>query len=103
MRALLEHSVQSHGHLPSAFAHVMFDPAPPLSTFAYPATCISKASVTMNSSNDQVQVDNTSKSTTAAPMLGVLEPFSPLVLDTIKTVKNEKKSSNSRPCVASTV
>jgi hypothetical protein len=40
--------------------------------------------------------------TPAAPMLDVLKPFSPLVLDTIKTAKNDKKTSNSRPRVAST-
>jgi len=117
MQALLEHSVQSYGPLPSELrprrvrSRTSSRPSP------YPASCISKSSVTTNTSKDHIQVDNKSNSTTtikvlcelpvcsntpAAPMLDVLKPFSPLVLDTIKTAKDKKKSSNNRPRVAST-
>jgi len=94
------------------FACVVFEPVPS----PYPASRISKSSVTTNTSKDTL-VENTSKSTPAipvfrelpvssnhavAPMLNVLTLFSQLVLDTINTVKDEKKASNNRPRVAST-
>lgn len=86
MRALLEHSVQSYGHLPSELrphrvrSRTSSQPSP------YAAIRISKTSVLTNSSNKQAQVDNPSKSipvlcelpvcsnTLAALMLDVLKP-----------------------------
>jgi len=117
MRALLEHSVQSYGPLPSELrprrvrSRTSSRPSP------YPASRISKSSVTTNTSKDHSQVNNTSKSTAAipvlrdlpvcsntpvVPMLDVLKPFSPLSMIDTKPMKGEKVSLNSRPRVAST-
>jgi serine/arginine repetitive matrix protein 2 len=118
MRALLEHSVQSYGPLPSELrprrvrSRTSSRPSP------YPASRISKSSVTTNNiSKDQSQLDNMLKSTpavsvlrelpvcsntSAAPTLDALKSFSPLVLDTVKKGKDEKKGSSNRPRVAST-
>src|SRR5258707_9046800 len=94
MRALLEHSVQSYGPLPSELrprrvrSRTSSRPSP------YPANRISKSSVTTNTLKD-IQAANTPKSTTAipvlrelpvfsnvsaTPMFDELKPFSPLVM-----------------------
>jgi len=116
MQALLEHSVQSYGPLPSELRPCRVQSCISSRPSAYSASHISKSSVTMNITKDQIQVDKSNSTTSisvlcelpvcsntpAAPTLDILKPFSPLVLNTINVKDAKKKSTNNRPRVAST-
>ena len=116
MRALLEHSVQSYGPLPSEFrprrSRTFSRPSP------YPKKRISKPTLLVDQSNgSQVEIKESSATpvlrslplisniVSAAPTLQAFKPFSPLVVDTGESKAESKVStlpSQNRPRVGST-
>ena len=103
IQALFEHSTMALCLL--NFTHIVFDPAPPLGLPLTPANHISKSSATMNLLKDKTQVDNNASTiipilcelpvilnTSVAAILDVLNTFSPLVINTIKLIKDDKPS-----------
>ena len=116
MRALLEHSVQSYGPLPSEFrprrSRTLSHPSP------YPKKRISKPTLLVDQSNgSQVEIKESSATpvlrslplisniVSAAPTLQAFKPFSPLVVDTGESKAESKVStlpSQNRPRVGST-